>query len=87
MNIRIEVERLVLHDLPIAQADRRRLLAAVESAIAERLTAAHPNWDPATVPVLTAPPITLPGTGIGPLADGIAAAATQAIGVSGRGRP
>ncbi|KAA8884195.1 hypothetical protein F3087_35170 [Nocardia colli] len=89
MNIRVEVERIVLHDLPVSQADRRRLSAAIEAAITARLAAGAARWDPAAmaVPVVAAPPIILSGNGIGALADGIATAATQAIGQSGGGRP
>jgi hypothetical protein len=86
MIIRVDVERLVLHNVALAHADRRRLLVAVEQAIAEQATTAAAGWDltDAAVPVLHAGTITLPaakpaGTQVDSLAAGIAGAATAAV--------
>lgn len=86
MSIRVEVERLVLHDIPLAHSDRRRLLAAVEQAITERIVATQAGWDIAdgAVPVIHTGPVTLPtaepaGTQLDSLAAGIATAATTAV--------
>ncbi|PXX60822.1 hypothetical protein DFR70_10913 [Nocardia tenerifensis] len=87
MNIRVEVERLVLQGLPISQADRARLLSAVETAITEQLTAPGEPWAPVAVAKVAAGQITLPDNKVGSLAAGIATATTRAIGHSGRGRP
>ena len=91
MTMHIEVERLVLQDLPVAPGDRRRLLAAVEQAIRQQLTAQPPQWQDGTaVPVLRPSPITLPGTpdgSIGALANGIAGATTGAVTQLAGGKP
>jgi len=94
VTIRVEVERLVLHDFPLAHTDRRGLLAAVEQAIAEQMAAAAAGWDivGGAVPVIRTNPITLAGgepagTPVDALADGIAAAATSAVGQLRGGKP
>lgn len=86
MNIHIEIERLVVHDIDLTPGDRRQLLAAVEHAITE----CAPGWADsealgnASVPVLRADPIALPGKDVAgarvaSLATGIAAATTTSI--------
>jgi hypothetical protein len=86
MTVRVEIERLVVHDIPLAQVDRRRLLAAVEQAIAEQTAGAAAGWDiaDAAVPVVHTAPIILAsdraaGTQLDALAGGIATAATTAM--------
>ena len=85
MSVRVDIERLVLHDIALAPADRRRLLAAVQHGIAEQLSAATVGRDVAggAVPLIRSAPITVPakpaGTQVHSLAAGIAGAATAAV--------
>ena len=80
MTIHIEVDRLVFRGIPLAHADRRGLMAAVEQAIAERALSDAGGWRDAAVPSVRPAPITLArGPRPGALAVGIATAATDAI--------
>jgi hypothetical protein len=86
MSVRVDIERLVVHDIALAPADRRRLLAAVQHRIAEQLSAATVGRDVAggAVPLIRSAPITLAaaepaGTQVHSLAAGIAGAATAAV--------
>ena len=93
MNIHIDIQRLVVHDIDLTSGDRTRLLAAVEQAIAERAPAweQYETLENASVPVLHAEPFSLPGeevagARVASLATGIAAAATTSV-ASIRGGP
>ena len=77
MTIRVEVERIVLHDIPVSQAERPGLLAAIEHAIADQLTGGWPSRPTQSdaVPVLRPSPVPVTGG----LATGIAGATVSAI--------
>ena len=86
MRVHIEVERIVLHDIPLGQADRVRLLAAVEQAIGQQISTRESGWEAASVPVLTPSPVILPANGSGALATAIAGATVRALGHGGGGK-
>lgn len=93
MSIHVQIDRLVLHDMALAHADRPRLLTAIEHAIAEQVAAmASGAIADRAVPVIHGDPIALPGHSptaaqLGALATGIAGAATSALTQAGGGTP